>query len=368
VDAARFPGRQGRLLFAYLVVAQGRPVPRDELAEALWGQTLPATSDKALTVLVSKLRALLADAGLDGASALTAAFGCYRLGLPEGSWVDIVAAADAAREAERTLLAGDPARATAAASLAESVTRRPFLPGDSGAWVEQTRRELADLRGRVLGTLAEACLRSGEAAEASRWAEQAIALEPFRETGYRHLMQAHAVAGNRAEGLRVYERCRRLLAEELGAYPSPETESIYRRLLEGPPAPAELHHAILTQDPVPDGRPLAVTRAEPPPAAGTVRPRHRRRWLIAAGAATVLAVGGLVAVLVAGDSRPGLAALPGNSVGMLGTDGVLRAAVPVGQSPEGVAATAKDVWVANAGDRTVSQISAKTRAVCRPCR
>jgi hypothetical protein len=38
------------------------------------GQALPATSDKALTVLVSKLRALLADAGLDG-SALTAAFG-----------------------------------------------------------------------------------------------------------------------------------------------------------------------------------------------------------------------------------------------------------------------------------------------------
>ena len=36
IDEARFPGRQGRLLFAYLVAEQGRPVPRDELAEALW--------------------------------------------------------------------------------------------------------------------------------------------------------------------------------------------------------------------------------------------------------------------------------------------------------------------------------------------
>ena len=35
----------------------------------------------------------------------------------------------------------------------------------------------------------------------------------------------------------MYERCRRLLADELGAYPSPETESIYRGLLEAPPAP-----------------------------------------------------------------------------------------------------------------------------------
>ena len=65
-------------------------------------------------------------------------------------------------------------------------------------------------------------------------AEQAIALEPFRETGYRRLMEAHVASGNRAEALRVYERCRRLLADELGTYPSPETESLYRVLLEAP--------------------------------------------------------------------------------------------------------------------------------------
>ena len=52
-------------------------------------------------------------------------------------------------------------------------------------------------------------------------------------------MVAHVAAGNRAEALRVYERCRRLLAEELGTYPSPETESIYRGLLEAPSGLAE---------------------------------------------------------------------------------------------------------------------------------
>src|SRR5437868_2828614 len=97
VDEARFAGRQGRLLFAYLVAEQGRAVPRDELAEALWGESLPATSDKALSVLVSKLRALLTEQGIDGASALTGAFGCYRLELPQESWVDVVAAAVAAQ-------------------------------------------------------------------------------------------------------------------------------------------------------------------------------------------------------------------------------------------------------------------------------
>ena len=73
IDETRFPGRQGRLLFAYLVAEQGRPVPRDELAEALWGETPPATWEKALTVVASKVRAVLADSGLDATAALTGA-------------------------------------------------------------------------------------------------------------------------------------------------------------------------------------------------------------------------------------------------------------------------------------------------------
>ena len=76
---------------------------RADLAEALWGEALPATWEKALGVIASKLRALLGECGLDGGKALTAAFGCYRLVLPEGTWVDIVAAAEAADAAEAAL-------------------------------------------------------------------------------------------------------------------------------------------------------------------------------------------------------------------------------------------------------------------------
>jgi DNA-binding SARP family transcriptional activator len=195
VQDARLPGRQGRLLFAYLAVQRGRPVPRDELAAALWAEAPPATWDKALTVLVSKLRSLLTEAGLDGPHALTAPFGCYRLELPEGTWIDAIAAADAAGEAERALAAGDPAAAKTAALLAESLTRRAFLPGDNGAWVEDKRRELADARSRAVTALAGACLRTGAGGEAASWAQQAIGLEPFRETGYRLLMEAHAADG-----------------------------------------------------------------------------------------------------------------------------------------------------------------------------
>jgi YVTN family beta-propeller protein len=358
IDEARFPGRQGRLLFAYLVAEQGRAVPRDELAEALWAEAPPATWDKALTVIVSKLRGLLAEPGIDRANVLTSAFGCYRLDLPEGSWVDVSVAANAAVEAEEALAAGDLERAKAAAALGASLLRRPFLPAEEGAWVEEKRRELTDVRGRALSTLADACLRSGDAPEAAKWAEQTIALAPFRETGYRLLMGAHAAAGNRAEALRVYERCRRLLAEELGAYPSPETEAIYRGLLEAPAAAAR---------PVAAPESSLADVASPAPVerqsgAAFARVALRKR----VGAAAVL-LGATAAVIGFVATRSGTThptAITANAVGLIDARGDrIRAQVSVDAAPTSVAFGDDAVWVTNAYANTMSRIDPRTRSV-----
>ncbi|MGH9226748.1 MAG: AfsR/SARP family transcriptional regulator, partial [Acidimicrobiales bacterium] len=87
-------GRLGRVAFAYLVVNRDRPVPRDELADVLWGEDLPRTWDTSLRVVVSKLRTWLEEAGLDR-DAVTSAFGTYQLHLPDGTRVDVEEAAAA---------------------------------------------------------------------------------------------------------------------------------------------------------------------------------------------------------------------------------------------------------------------------------
>ena len=58
-----------------------------------------------------------------------------------------------------------------------------------------------------------------------------IELEPFRETSHVLLMQAHEAAGNTAQARAAYERLRAKLADELGAPPSPETESAFLEIL-----------------------------------------------------------------------------------------------------------------------------------------
>src|SRR4051812_11594501 len=350
VDEAQFSGRQSRLTFAYLAAEQGRAVPRDELAEALWGEAPPPTWDKALTGIVSKLRALLSDQGIDGAGALTGAFGCYRLELPAGTWVDMFAAASAADEAEAARAAGDPERSRDSAALAESLLRQPFLPGQDGSWVEQKRHELADTRARALGALTDATLRSGDAAEAVKWAEQAIALSPFRETGYRRLMEAHVAAGDRAEALRVYERCRLLLAEELGAYPSPETEAIYRELLEGPTA-----HPV-TQP--------ASTDAEPVEAADPTRPARRRMLLLPLAGAVVLALAGIAILLAVtghdGDSSASTGSGANAVTGIDASTGHTSASISLAASPAAVAYGEESVWVAMPNQDSVARIDPGT--------
>lgn len=362
IDERSFPGRQGRLLFAYLVAEQGRPVPRDELAEALWGEALPATWQKALTVRVSKLRNLLADRGIDGAHALTSAFGCYRLELPEGTWVDVIVAANATREAEEALAAGDLEQAKTAAALATSLLGQPFLPGEEGTWVEEKRSGISDVRGRALSVLTDACLRSGETREAVKWAEEITALEPYRETGYRRLMQAHAAAGNRAEALQVYERCRRLLAEELGAYPSPETESIYRELLGAP----SLVDGVAAPEPAPPGSLDRELKARGRPALRVLAARRRTALLIATGVALLLAVGiAVTAVVFRGSSAP-LARAAANSAAVIDTkSNRVVADIPVGNGPTRIAIGAGAVWATSERERAVLRVDPKSKSVQR---
>jgi DNA-binding SARP family transcriptional activator len=229
IGSERFPGRQGRLVFAHLATQHGRPVSRDELVEALWSSSVPLAYEVALSALISKLRALLASAGA-GREALIAAARCYELRLPGGSWVDIDAAAEAVHTAESCLRSALHKKAYGPAVVAGAILRRPFLPGVDSVWVEEQRRHLLALRLRALDCLVEIHSWNREPTLALTVAEEAVTLEPYRESGYRMLMRIHRLAGNPAEALRVYDRLCRLLAADLGTRPALETKRLSEEL------------------------------------------------------------------------------------------------------------------------------------------
>jgi DNA-binding SARP family transcriptional activator len=227
-DERRLPGRQGRRAFAYLALERARPVPIDELADAVWGASPSGAWETALSAIVSKLRACLRS--VDPRCAVTTAAGCYQLALPSDAWVDVEAAREALDQAEGHVRAGRTKAAWGPANVAASIAARPFLAGVDGEWITRARSSLRDTRVRALECLAGVALANGEHPLAAQLAREVVELEPFRETGWQRLMRALAGGGNRAEALRSYAKCRKLLADELGVAPSPETEAIARGL------------------------------------------------------------------------------------------------------------------------------------------
>ena len=219
------PGRQGRLLFTYLVVNRHRCVPRDAVAEALWREPDPAAVDARLNPLLSKLRRVFGTETVDGRSTL-------HLCLPD-AWVDREAAAESIHRAESSVAQRAWARAWGPALTALIVAERGFLPGEDAPWIDEIRHELAELRVRALECYAAASLGLGgtELAAAVRAGRQLTRLAPLRESGYRYLMRALAAQDNVAEALAVYGRLGDHLREQLGVSPSPATRELHQKLL-----------------------------------------------------------------------------------------------------------------------------------------
>jgi DNA-binding SARP family transcriptional activator len=223
------PG-QARLVLAMLAVEHRRPLTRDELADELWPERLPRSWETALRAVVSKLRSALTAAGIPTEQLISSAFGCYELRLPRGAWLDLDAAADALHVAESQLERGEVESARANATVTSMICARPFLAGVYAPWTVATRVRITTLRLRAAECLAEAWAASGDSARSARAAEQALALDPFRETTVRRLISAYAALGDRAAAANAYRRCRELLARDLGVAPAPETVALFEAL------------------------------------------------------------------------------------------------------------------------------------------
>jgi DNA-binding SARP family transcriptional activator len=223
---SRLPGRQGRLLFAYLTLYRHRTSSRDELTRALWGDHVPPAGDTGLNALVSKLRRGLGPEVVQGRSSL-------RLMLDPDAWVDVEAAEKAVHKAESRVVLHDWTHAWGPSLAALFIAERVFLPEDHAPWIDERRRWLADIHLRALEAYAAASLGTGgtELLSAVRAGRRLVRIAPLREYGYQVLMQALAAQGNIAEALVVHARLCRLLRDELGVSPGPATQAVHQALL-----------------------------------------------------------------------------------------------------------------------------------------
>lgn len=227
-EESDLPGNLGRVALAALAVERV-PIGRERLADVLWGEEIPDGWNGSLNSLISKIRSLFDKVGADGKETITSSGGSYQLVVPPDAWVDLETAQRRLDRAEGFHRRGEIGEALPEATAASAVFRRPFLSGFYGDWVDQTRTRLGVCLYRCHEVLSDGWRRHGDLQLAASIAEQAVALDPYRETGYRLLMEAELERGDTVAALRVFDRCERMMQDEFGASPSSRTLEVLER-------------------------------------------------------------------------------------------------------------------------------------------
>jgi DNA-binding SARP family transcriptional activator len=332
-EPRRLGGAQARVAFALLTLERQRGVTRDELADAVWPDALPATWESALRTVVSKVRAFVAPdttagsggsgasggSGDDAGGPIVAHGGRYLLHLPDDTSVDVEQADAEVAAAAAALAAGDVALAREQAQSAVDRLRPAFLSDHDGEWVATQREHRAAQLVTALELLGQAASRAGDHAAALAAATDAVAEAPLRESAHRCRMAVHAAAGNRAQALRAYQQLRTMLIEELGVDPSPETEAAYLALLGSElPAPAAGPGWTGTEGGGGPGPGAVLPAGTPPPfvGRGPELAEIRGAWAAALAGTPRL-------VLVTGDDGVGKTRLAGEAARRIAAEGAL---------------------------------------------
>nr|WP_285687094.1 BTAD domain-containing putative transcriptional regulator [Actinoplanes sp. NBRC 103695] len=211
---------------------------RDELVDAVWGDSAPASAGGSLHTYVSGLRRVLGTA----AERLSTVAGGYQL---TASSVDVEKLTHCRSDAGRLLQQGDRLGAVTVLERGIALWHGEPYAGVTGPYVEQERRRLGEMRLGMLEQRARTILELGRGSEVVNELQGLVRDHPLHEALYELLMRALATSGRTAEALEVYQTARGVLVDELGVEPGGSLRKLQRELLAGesaqppPPPPPE---------------------------------------------------------------------------------------------------------------------------------
>jgi DNA-binding SARP family transcriptional activator len=241
LPASTFGGRLPRTLVRVLAVRRGALVPRDVLADILWGEVAPSDLDANLDVLVHRARRALVDPGL----IITGSNG-YALADDGRVRVDVETFRAAVLEGRAHLAQKEDVSAMNAFQNAlEAWSGEPLAEDFYADWAQPHRLELQRLQLEALESGARAALRLDDPTLATQLAEMAIVRDPLREPARLLFMEALMESGDRAGAVRAFEELERVFAEELGAQVSAQAIALHGRLRRRPTSQQVLEPASM---------------------------------------------------------------------------------------------------------------------------
>jgi len=230
--------RSGQAILRYLIAQPDYSASADALMGAFWPENPPEVARRKLQIAVSAAR-----------HSLNSGYSCDPGGgyiLCKNQFYQISSTVIIHSDVEEFLSlwkAGQQASASQATIIYERACQLytgPFLVEDLYAdWSFPRREQLHQIYLAMCRALANYYIQTSRYEDARKWTSTILKEDHCDEEAHRQLICIYSAEGRRSEALRQFQRCERILAEELGVSPMPETVQLLQTLLTGKPLPNE---------------------------------------------------------------------------------------------------------------------------------
>lgn len=233
--AATAWGREKALhLFQFFVTARRQYVHKEQIIDRLWPEIDIDRGDRDFKVALNALnKALEPDRGAREEARFTHRYGlAYGLNF-DNIWLDAEAFEQLVAAGNQALSESTPRLQTAIDCYAAAVRLYggDYLPERRYEdWTSAERERLQLLALNSMTALGELLL-TRTPLESLRLAQRVLAVDPVWEDAYRLQMRAFAIQRNRPLALKTYATCVKVLGEEFGVEPLPETTELYEQIL-----------------------------------------------------------------------------------------------------------------------------------------
>ena len=232
IDDSKSRTKKIWLLLAYLIFHRSRAVSQDELHQLLWGnEESKDDPQNALRVMLHRARTQLDQLGPNmGRTLLLRQKDGYR-------WnPDIPIQLDAEQfEAlcAEAASATEPAEQTDLYRKALALYRTDFLQKLSGEdWARMLAVHFHDLYLDAVHAQLLLLEQQSLAAETASLCRSALAVEPFSENLYFHLLRSLLALGRQQEAIAAYEEAREVFATNFGTLPAEEIRRLYYEAMQ----------------------------------------------------------------------------------------------------------------------------------------